>query len=116
MTTTTNLGLQKPAESDTLGASLTAFNANADKLDAAQPKTTAVSLPASGWDAEAKTQTVSVAGMTESALVITSAAPVSFVAWSEAGVRCSAQSGGALTFACETVPAEDLTGNVVILA
>lgn len=76
----------------------------------------AVSLPASGWDAEAKTQTVSVTGMTESALVITSAAPVSFVAWSDAGVRCAAQSGGALTFACETVPAEDLTGNVVILA
>lgn len=76
----------------------------------------AVSLPASGWDAEAKTQTVSVAGMTESALVITSAAPVSFVAWSDAGVRCSAQSGGALTFACETIPTEDLTGNVVILA
>lgn len=75
----------------------------------------AVSLPASGWDAEAKTQTVSVTGMTESALVITSAAPVSFVAWSDAGVRCSAQSGGALTFACETIPTEDLTGNVVIL-
>ena len=75
-----------------------------------------VSLPADGWDAEAKTQTVSVVGMTESALVITSAAPVSFVAWSDAGVRCSAQSGGALTFACETIPTEDLTGNVVILA
>lgn len=116
MTTTTNLGLQKPAENDNLGASLAAFNANADKLDAAQPKRTTVSLPASGWDAEAKTQTVSVAGMTESALVITSAAPVSFVAWSDAGVRCSAQSGGALTFACETIPTEDLTGNVVILA
>lgn len=75
-----------------------------------------ISLPASGWDAEAKTQTVSVTGMTESALVITSAAPVSFVAWSDAGVRCSAQSGGALTFACEAIPTEDLTGNVVILA
>lgn len=75
-----------------------------------------VSLPASGWDAETKTQTVSVTGMTESALVITSAAPVSFVAWSDAGVRCSAQSGGALTFACEAIPTEDLTGNVVILA
>lgn len=35
MTTTTNLGLQKPAESDSLRASLAAFNSNADKLDAA---------------------------------------------------------------------------------
>lgn len=33
MTTTTNLGLQKPSESDTLRASLAAFNANAEKLD-----------------------------------------------------------------------------------
>lgn len=35
MTTTTNLGLQKPAESDSLRTSLAAFNSNADKLDAA---------------------------------------------------------------------------------
>ena len=33
MTTTTNLGLQKPSESDSLLSSLAAFNANADKLD-----------------------------------------------------------------------------------
>lgn len=34
MTTTANLGLQKPSETDTLRASLAAFNANADVLDA----------------------------------------------------------------------------------
>lgn len=95
----------------------TEFNAElaavGDKAD--KPTTVAVTLPASGWDAETKTQTVTVTGVTVTANCIVTAAPASFVAYSEAWVRCTAQGAGMLTFACETVPTEDLTANVLIL-
>ena len=72
-------------------------------------------LTASGWDADAKTQTVSVAGVTADANLIITAAPDGYMAYAEAGVRCTAQGAGTLTFACETVPSDDLTANVLIL-
>ena len=72
-------------------------------------------LSASGWDAAAKTQTVSVAGVTATANCIITAAPDSYMAYAEAGVRCTAQGAGTLTFACETVPTEDVAANVLIL-
>ena len=74
-----------------------------------------VNLPASGWDAGAKTQTVSVAGVTATANCIITAAPDSYMAYAEAGVRCTAQGAGTLTFACETVPTADVAANVLIL-
>ncbi len=72
-------------------------------------------LSASGWDADAKTQTVSVAGVTATANLIITAAPDSYMAYAEAGVRCTAQGAGTLTFACETVPTADVAANVLIL-
>lgn len=72
-------------------------------------------LSASGWDAAAKTQTVSVAGVTATANCIITAAPDSYMAYAEAGVRCTAQGAGTLTFACETVPTADVAANVLIL-
>ena len=73
-------------------------------------------LIASGWDAAAKTQTVSVAGVTSTANCIITAAPDSYMAYAEACVRCTAQGAGTLTFACETVPSVDLTANVLTFA
>ena len=72
-------------------------------------------LSASGWNADAKTQTVSVAGVTATVNLIITAAPDSYMAYAEAGVRCTAQGAGTLTFACETVPTEDVAANVLIL-
>lgn len=72
-------------------------------------------LTAAGWDAGAKTQTVSVAGVTATANCIITAAPDSYMAYAEAGVRCTAQGAGTLTFACETVPTADVAANVLIL-
>ena len=74
-----------------------------------------VTLPTSGWDADAKTQTASVAGVTATANCIITAAPDSYMAYAEAGVRCTAQGAGTLTFACETVPTSDVVANVLIL-
>ena len=74
-----------------------------------------VTLRASGWNANAKTQTVSVAGVTATANCIITAAPDSYMTYAKAGVRCTAQGAGTLTFACETVPTADVEANVLII-
>ena len=74
-----------------------------------------VALRASGWNANTKTQTVSVSGVTATVNLIITAAPDSYMAYAEAGVRCTAQGAGTLTFACETVPTADVAANVLIL-
>ena len=53
--------------------------------------------------------------MTAAANCIITAAPASYMAYVEAGVRCTAQGSGSLTFACEEVPTQNLTVNVLIL-
>ena len=74
-----------------------------------------VTLTASGWNANAKTQTVSVSGVTATANCIITAAPDSYMAYAKAGVRCTAQGAGTLTFACETVPTANVAANVLIV-
>ena len=94
-----------------------AFNAQLAGLDTIKPKAVAVTLPAASWDTAAKTQTVSVAGVladeTKQAITPTPT-PASWEAAGLAGVRCSAQAVGKLTFVCSTVPTVDLTYHVLI--
>lgn len=73
-----------------------------------------VTLLASGWNANTKTQTVNVSVVTATGNLIITAAPDSYMAYAEAGVRCTAQGAGTLTFACETVPTADVAANVLI--
>ena len=84
-------------------------------VDGLKPKGVSVTLPASGWNSSAKTQTVSVSGVTATANCIITSAPDSYMAYAEAGVRCTAQGAGTLTFACETVPTADVAANVLII-
>ena len=84
-------------------------------VDGLKSKGVSVTLPASGWNANAKTQTVSVSGVTASVNLIITAAPDSYMAYAEAGVRCTAQGAGTLTFACETVPTANVAANVLIV-
>ena len=74
-----------------------------------------VTLMASGWNANAKTQMVNVSVVTATANCIITAAPDSYMAYAKAGVRCTAQGAGTLTFACETVPTADVEANVLII-
>lgn len=76
--------------------------------------TATASLATSGWSSNQKT--VSVSGVTASNNVIVSPAPASMTAWAAAGVYCSAQGAGTLTFTCSTVPTSALTANVLILS
>lgn len=72
----------------------------------------AADLPAGGWSDNC--QTVSISGVTAYNTVLVSPAPASFGAYCQNNVRCIAQEAGALTFACDSVPA-DLTVHVLIL-
>ena len=60
-------------------------------------------------------QTVNVTGVTASNYVIVSPAPASYEAYCEAGIYCSAQASGTLTFKCDTAPTSSLTVNIMIV-
>ena len=74
---------------------------------------TTITLTAAGWSSN--TQTVSVTGMTADGVVMVSPAPADQSAYTSAGILCTAQAAGSLTFTCDTVPAGDLSVNVVCL-
>ena len=74
--------------------------------------TTTCTLPTSGWSSNSIT--VSATGVTASNDVIVAPAPASISAWAAAGVYCSAQGAGTLTFACSTTPTAALTANVMV--
>lgn len=76
-------------------------------------KTSTATLNKASWSNNA--QTVSVSGVTASNTVIVTPAPASHDAYGSAGVYCSAQTSGKLTFKCKKTPTEALTVNVVIL-
>lgn len=76
-----------------------------------------VTLAAASWDSTAKTQTVTVTGVsaTETAQMITpTPALASQTAYYDAGILCTGQAADSLTFTATTVPADDLTVYVVI--
>ena len=78
------------------------------------PVARTATLTVAGWSGT--TQTVSVAGVTANSILTVTYAPASHDAWLDAGVYCSAQGAGTLTFPCESVPSAALTANIVILA
>ena len=77
-------------------------------------------LSASGWDADAKTQTVSVAGVTAAAngslRIAQSATDEQFAAWGAAQPRVTAQADGSITVKLAgTVPTMDIPVEVLIV-
>ena len=91
----------------------TAWSGKAEKA-----KCVSITLSASGWDSTAKTQTVTVPGIsaTETDQMITPVpALASQAAYYDAGIKRTAQEADSLTFAADTVPTSDLTVYVVIM-
>ena len=81
------------------------------------PKSVSVTLAAASWDSTAKTQTVTVTGIsaTEMAQMITpTPALASQTAYYDAGILCTGQAADSLTFTANTIPTADLTVYVVI--
>ena len=93
----------------------TALNNKAEKSTGVS-----VTLSASGWDSGAKTQTVSVAGVTATAngslRIAQSATDEQFAAWGAAQPRVTAQADGSITLKLAgTVPTIDIPVEVLIV-
>lgn len=76
--------------------------------------TATATLPTSGWSSDSIT--VNVTGVTASNNVIVAPAPASISAWAAAGVYCSAQGAGTLTFTRTSANTAAITVNVLILS
>lgn len=88
------------------------YTALAEKQD--QLVSTTATLAAANWSDSA--QTVSISGVTSTISAIVTPAPASAVAYGEAGVYCTAQGTGTLTFSCgATAPTVDLTVNILLI-
>ena len=95
----------------------TAFNVALAQLENKADKAVrwAVTLYTSYWDTSSKTQSVTVTGITTDANCIITSSPDCYMAYAEAGVRCTAQGSGTLTFQYEEFPKQNLRANVLIL-
>lgn len=93
-----------------------AFNAALADVEnkAAKAAAKSVTLTASGWGSN-KYQSLTVPGVQADSNIIITAAPGSYIAYAEAGVRCAGQANYTLAFKCEEIPTADLAVNVLIL-
>lgn len=88
------------------------------QYDSLLPKsayTTTATLSASGWNSSTKSQTITVAVVSADDDVVATYAPDSHDAYVNAGVYCSAQADGSLTFKCNKIPSADLIVNIMLL-
>lgn len=74
---------------------------------------TTATLAVADWTSN--TQTVNVTGITANGVVLVSPTPANQSAYTSAGILCTAQAAGSLTFTCDTVPSADITVTVVML-
>ncbi len=72
-----------------------------------------ITLTAAGWSNGS--QTVNVTGMTATGVVLVSPDPTDQADYTSAGIICSAQASGTLTFTCSTTPVNDIDVVVVML-
>lgn len=91
--------------------------ATPEQLTTLKTKAHKVSLTVAGWDSSTKQQTVSVGDVVadETAqLILPMPAAASMTAYNDAGIQCTAQAAGKLTFQCETVPTASIDVYVTV--
>lgn len=93
------------------GSGLTSSYSNGTLTLKSKAIMTTATLGSSNWSSNE--QTVNVTGVTASNIVIASPAPASAEDWADAGIMCTGQSSGKLTFKCTTTPSSDVTVNVM---
>lgn len=78
-------------------------------------KSATVTLSANAWSGNS--QTINIPNVTSGSLVTVAPVPTAQnrTAYLEAGVYCSAQGAGTLTFVCEDVPSVSLNVNIQII-
>lgn len=74
---------------------------------------TTITLAAANWSSN--TQTVNVTGMTADGVVFPCPIPSDQSDYTSAGILCTAQAAGTLTFTCTSVPTSDIDVTVVML-
>lgn len=90
-----------------------AWIVDTDNNDSKEQITTATGLlSTSGWNN--KTQTISVAGVTTTNTVLVTYSPTSKSEYINAGVYCTAQGDGTLTFTCINTPTLNIYVNIII--
>lgn len=95
------------------GTGITDLVNNLKTKFAVLPKIAAVTIGVSDWDNS--TCTKFVMGVTPTNTVIVSASPSSISDYTSAGVFCSAQGAGTLTFTCSSTPLSAITVNILIM-
>lgn len=80
----------------------------------ARMSTHQVTLPAANWG-DKNTQTVDLTGVTADQVLIITAAPGSYEAYTDAVVWCSAQGDNTLTFSAKYTPSVDVDANILML-
>lgn len=80
----------------------------------ARMSTHQVTLPAENWG-DNNTQTVDLTGVTADQVLIITAAPGSYEAYTDAVVWCSAQGDNTLTFSAKYTPSVDVDANILML-
>lgn len=84
----------------------------ASKSDVTTSAAKEISIDSSAWSD--LTATVSASGVTATNTIIVTYHPDSFTAASNAGIYCSAQGAGTLTFKCVTAPTTTIKINILI--
>lgn len=115
--TTTNINFMNSFLTNVATPSDANDAANKKYVDSKVPKATEVMLTASGWDASAKTQKVTVSSVLADEtkqLIMPMPAMASQNTYAAAGIACTLQEANALTFRCQTVPTVDISVFVTI--
>lgn len=115
--TTTNINFMNSFLTNVATPSDANDAANKKYVDSKVPKATEVMLTASGWDASAKTQKVTVSSVLADEtkqLIMPMPAMASQNTYAAAGIACTLQEANALTFRCQTVPTADISVFVTI--
>ena len=102
-----------PDQTGQSGKFLTTDGTDASWSDNLTKVNTTVTLAAANWSGNA--QTVSVTGITATGVVFVNPDPTDHADYTSAGIICSAQAAGTLTFTCDTTPANDIDVVVVML-
>mgnify|MGYP000848864051 CR=1 FL=1 len=74
-----------------------------------------INIPVATWDATNLNCTVSASGVTADNAVVVTPDPASMDVYSAAGIVCTAQAAGTLTFTCKTVPTAAVAVNVMVV-
>ena len=72
-----------------------------------------ITLTAAGWSNN--TQNAAIAKATATNSIVVSPIPANQSAYSDAGILCTAQATGSITFVCDSVPATDIQVNVLVV-